>query len=75
MSKDLESGDVIIFTVLNDADDLWKGFHTMAASYDGSMFTVYNVNDSILHGRSVFSLREVYTGGIWIYGFQIWNNG
>lgn len=65
----VSSGDVIVFTLMNNVQQPGKGFHTMAALYTGGRFVVYNGYDggytSVQHLYELGALRG------WVYGYIV----
>lgn len=62
---------IIVFTVMNDTEDIFAGFHTMTAQYKGGKYVVYNVSNLKTEPAHYQSLDEAYPEGAWIYGYRI----
>ena len=69
--NNVTEGSVFVFTVLNDRNDIFGGFHTMAGQYINGNYRIYNrYNESISYAE-YGSLVDGFTKGVWIYGVLI----
>ena len=71
MRADLSDGDVIIFLVWNNKNNIFKGQHYMAAQYQNNQFAVYNWSSSKTTPISVSSLDSIYVNSKWAYGYIV----
>ena len=66
-----QPGGVYILTFWNDANDITKGIHTVAASYDGNTYTVYNRWNNDTAPRQFDSVDAILYNGSFIYGWMV----
>ena len=71
LTSDVAEGDVIVFTVLNDRNDIFKGWHAMTALYTGGNYLVFNQYSNSTTYMSYATLNEAFSNGVWIYGLRI----
>lgn len=71
LHANVSDGDIVIFTVMNDVDDITAGFHTMAAQYVNGAYQVYNAYSNSVSYSTLSNLRKVYTNSMWIYGYIV----
>ena len=71
MEQSLSEGDIIVFLVMNDTDNIIKGYHYMVAQYLGNQFIIYNYSNESESSVPVPTLDPVYGNAGWCYGFII----
>ena len=71
MLQNLSEGDIIVFLVMNDVNNIFDGYHYMTAQYAGSKFIVYNISNRTTKPYPVYSLDPVYSNSGWFYGLVI----
>ena len=71
LTADIVEGDVIVFTVLNNRNNIFKGWHAMTALYTGGNYLVFNQYNNSTTYRSYSALDEAFSKGVWIYGMRI----
>lgn len=71
-NNDIQEGDVVVFTVINNVYNLFDGAHAMAAVYTDGQYRVYNAYLDSKDYSELNSLYNVNDHSGWIYGFRIW---
>ena len=71
MAQTLSEGDIIIFLVMNNTDNIMEGYHYMTAQYVGGEFIIYNISKKSKGSVTVPTLDPVYSNAGWCYGFII----
>ena len=71
LNKNVSEGDVIVFTLMNNANDITAGFHTMTAQYTGGIYQVYNAYSNCYSSSPMLDLRSVYKNSAWVYGYIV----
>ena len=71
LNANISEGDVVIFTVMNNKNDITKGFHTMAAQYVGGIYRVYNAYGNSKTFHPMNSLDGYSKNCLWIYGYIV----
>ena len=69
--NDVKEGDIIVFTVVNNAWNPFEAFHTMAAQYVNGQFVVYNAFSNCARPYLTNSLNSIYKHSNWLYGYII----
>ena len=67
----VSDGDIIVFVILNNTEDLLEGIHTMTAQYVGGEYIVYNVYTNGTKGYPFQSLDDIYENSIFLVGYLI----
>ena len=70
MRADLSDGDVIVFLVWNNKNNIFEGQHYMAAQYCNNQFVVYNYSSFRTKSRPFMSLDQI-NNSCWIYGYIV----
>ena len=71
LNQNISEGSIIVFTIMNDRSDLFKGWHAMTALYTNGDFLIFNYrNDSDNYVR-FSSLEEACSKGVFLYGILI----
>ena len=70
LNANIAEGDVVVFTVMNNRNNIFAGFHTMCAQYIDGTYLVYNAysNSPFPSGRD---LSSIYPNQLWIYGYIV----
>ena len=71
LNANISEGDVVIFTVMNNKNDITDGFHTMAAQYVGGIYRVYNAYGNSKTFHPMNSLDDYSKNCLWIYGYIV----
>ena len=71
MEQTLVDGDVIVFMILNDALDITRGCHFMAAQYTGATYMVYNVYSDGTNVYPFQSLDNIYGNSVFLIGYVV----
>ena len=71
LNANVAEGDVIIFTVMNNVNNISSGFYTMAAQYVGGVYQVYNSYRNSDASAVLNNLVGVYQSSMWIYGYIV----
>lgn len=71
--SDVSEGDVVIFTIIVAENNIFEGFHTMAAQHQNGSFVVYNVSNDRSTSYLATSLLNMYVDGPsgWVYGYNL----
>ena len=69
LHADVSEGSVVIFTLMNNINDIGDGFHTMAAQYVNGTYHVYNGYNGGF--QTVSNLMDVKDGSMWIWGYIV----
>ena len=71
LTVDISEGSVIVFTVMNNKNNLLDGWHAMTALYTNGEYWVFNRSNQETGKSTYSSLTDAYAGGLWLYGFRI----
>lgn len=71
LNANISEGDVVVFTVMNNRDNILEGFHTMTAQYIGGTYLVYNVYSNSTTYSTCRNLSNIYSDARWIYGYIV----
>ena len=71
LTAGIKEGDVIVFTVLNNKSNVFKGWHAMTALYTCGNYLIFNQYNDLPSYKAYTELNEAFSEGVWIYGFRI----
>lgn len=71
LANNVSEGDVIVFMVMNNVNNIFAGFHYMSAQYVSGGFVVYNMYTNSTTSKLVQSLDPVYGSSGWTYGYIV----
>ena len=71
MSQSITEGDVVVFMTLNNTQNIFKGWHYMAAQYINGKYIVYNMYSNDPGSYSVNSLNQPYGNSAFVCGFVV----
>lgn len=72
LTADISEGDILIFTVMNDKNNITRGCHVMSALYTHGEYIVFNQTNRRTESNRHPTLSDAFEGGAWIYGFRIY---
>ena len=71
LEKAMKGNDVAIITIMNDRDDVFAGFHTVAVRCNGNEYDVYNHDNRKDKPQTLCSLSELWKEGYFICGYLL----